>query len=249
MPFLRFFTSTVGLKVITGVTGFILAAFLLVHMLGNLQVFLGPEAINQYAWLLKYSPEVLWLFRFVLLAAVFLHIFSVITLARRNRAAKPEGYDVANPNKASVASRTMMISGILVLAFIVFHILHFTTWTIFPSYADMIEHMPGGWERHDVYAMIISGFSIPWVVAVYVIAMALVSFHLSHGVASMFRSLGLMNGLWRPLQERIAIVYALIIFCGMSIIPLAIIAGFGHHDEVEHVAQVETATPDHQENH
>lgn len=227
MPLLNFFKTNVGLKVVMGFTGLLLVLFLLGHMLGNLQVFLGQDTINTYAELLKASPELLWLVRFGLLAAVFAHIISAITLARRNRAAKPEGYDVSNSNKASWASRYMMVSGLLVLAFIVFHILHFTTWTIFPEYATMHQHMPNGGERHDVYQMLIDGFSIWWVVVIYVVAMALISIHVSHGVASMFRSLGLMNGIWRSMQERLSIVYAMVIFCGMSIIPLAIFGGFG----------------------
>lgn len=246
-PLLKFFKSTVGLKVVMGVTGLLLAAFVLVHMLGNLQVFLGENAINAYGALLHASHEVLWGFRIGLLVVVVLHIASAIELAKRNRAARPRGYDVTNPNKASFASRYMMVSGLIVLAFIIFHILHFTTWTIFPEYADMIQHGEPYGERHNIFEMMVSGFSIPWVVGIYVVGMALVSIHLSHGVASLFRSIGLMNNIWRPVEERLSMIYAIVIFCGMTIIPLAILAGFGRAEaENVSVAQVETQHPEEQ---
>lgn len=198
--------------------------FVVIHMLGNLQIFVDRETINHYAWLLKLSPEVLWLFRLALLAFLVAHAGAAIELTRRNRAAKPVGNAVAHANGASPAALTMMVTGLLVLAFIVFHILHFTTFTIYPAYAQMVYEAGFG-ERHDVYRMVATAFQKPWLVGLYVAGMALVGFHLSHGISSMFRSLGFTNEVWRRPQEIFAMAAASVIFVGMSSVPVGCFVG------------------------
>jgi succinate dehydrogenase / fumarate reductase, cytochrome b subunit len=221
MPFLKFLRSTLGLKIIMGATGVLLFAFIVGHMLGNLQIFIGRDAINGYASFLKSKPELLWPVRIGLLIVVLLHIASAIVLTLRNRAARPIGYNEPKTVGATWASRTMMISGSIVLVFIVFHLLHFTVGFIKPEYFALEEN-----GRHDVYGMMIRGFQVPWISAFYIVSVGLLCFHLSHGLSSMFRSLGLTEPAWQRPQELFAVTFAAIIFAGMSIIPTAVLMGF-----------------------
>jgi succinate dehydrogenase / fumarate reductase cytochrome b subunit len=217
---LRFFHSTVGLKFVMAVTGALLFLFLIAHMTGNWLIFAGSDAMNSYAFFLKSKPAVLWGFRLGLLVVVALHIYSAITLTIRNRAARPRDYEQKDAAGASLASRTMMVSGIIVLAFIIFHLLHFTVGWIQPEYFALRDE-----ERHDVFGMVVNGFRVPWVAGIYIGSMALVGFHLSHGLMSMFRSLGLSSPAYRRAQELFAMVFAAFIFVGMAVIPAAIVFG------------------------
>ena len=226
MPLIKFLRSTVGLKIIMGLTGAALFAFTVIHMVGNLQIFLGQEALNNYAQMLHASDEVIWGFRLGLGAVAALHIICAIALTIRNRAARgSEAYAEYAAPGASLASRTMAVSGVIVAAFIVFHLLHFTTQTIDPSFKELTEIHKGA-ERHDVYAMVIKGFSVPWVSAFYIISVALLSFHLSHGIASCFRSMGLTNPAYREVQEWFGLAFAIIIFVGMAAVPASVLLGF-----------------------
>lgn len=222
MAIVKFFQSTVGKKVIMGFTGFVLFGFVIVHMLGNLQMFLGPDDINGYAKILKASPELLWAFRLGLLTMVALHIYSGVSLARLNRAARPVGYDVGGPVGASVASRTMIWSGLIIFGFIVFHILHFTAGKVYPEYFHKLDDQ----SRYDVYYMVVMGFSHWWVSALYIISMALLCLHLNHGVSAMFHSLGLRTPAYAQLQDYFAQAISWIIFLGMSSIPLGVTLGW-----------------------
>lgn len=217
-------TSSIGKKIIMGVTGFALVAFVFVHMAGNLQIFLGQEALNNYAHMLKAVPEILWAFRLGLLAMVVLHIAAAAGLVMENRAARPLGY-VAEKNAASYASRTMIWSGFIVLSFIVYHLLHFTVQATDPEYRDMkapLEHLDGKLVP-DVYHMVIAGFSAPWVSAFYILSVGLLCLHMSHGVQSMFQSLGLRNKRSAPFLDTFSAAYAVLIFLGMSAVPVAVL--------------------------
>jgi succinate dehydrogenase / fumarate reductase cytochrome b subunit len=224
MRFLRFFKTSIGLKIIMAVTGLGLFGFAMVHMLGNLQVFLGPESLNGYAKLLHAEPAILWIFRLALLGMVFLHVVAAIQLTVLNKAARPQNYGEYHPVKATLASRTMIYSGSIVLAFIVFHILHFTTKDIFSEYKDYTTVLKGD-EVHDVYRMVVTGFSVPWVSAFYVVSVALLCWHLSHGLSSLFRSLGLSSPAWSPVQELFAKGASVILFLGMASVPVSILLG------------------------
>jgi succinate dehydrogenase / fumarate reductase cytochrome b subunit len=228
MLFRRLFDSTVGLKVIMGVTGAALFGFVFIHMVGNLQLFAGAEVLNRYAVMLRTSEELLWAFRLGLLAMVVLHVFAAVKLTALNRAARPVGYAGAiAPVDASVASRTMIISGLVVFAFIVFHILHFTTRDIFPEYKTYqtmeVEHH--GKPAHDVYRMVVESFQIPWVSLGYIVCVGLLAWHLSHGVMSMFRSMGLCTSAHAGWQKLAATGFSWIIFLGMSAVPASILLG------------------------
>ncbi len=232
MSLLNFFRTTIGLKIIMGLTGIAMFGFVLGHMVGNWQMFLGPEVINAYAEFLHNNIELVWGVRLGLIAVIVLHIWAAVTLSAKNRAAKVEKYATGTPYKASVASRTMMYTGIVLLAFIVFHLFHFTIRDIpglsYPEH-EYREALPDGSSRFDVYKMMINGFSVWWVSAIYIIGMACLGFHLSHGFSSAFRSLGLMNESYRKLEEYAAAGLAALIFVGFSSMPFMVAIGAVGH--------------------
>ncbi len=223
------FHSTLGRKYLMALTGAGLFGFALVHMLGNLQVFLGPEAINRYAHFLQSNKELLWPARLGLLAMVALHIWSAVKLSAENKAARPVGYlnDPA-PAAASYASRTMLMSGLIVAAFIIYHLLHFTmkvevvnlTGRDFDS-LHVLDN--SGHSIHDVHQMLVIGFQQPVVVLFYVIAVGLLCLHLSHGLSAMFQSLGLRNKAWWPTLEQSAKAASLLLFLGYIAVPVAVL--------------------------
>jgi succinate dehydrogenase / fumarate reductase cytochrome b subunit len=219
------FKSSLGKKFVMAATGALLFLFVIGHLLGNLQIFLGPEAINRYGHFLQSNVELLWPVRLALLGIVLLHIWSAAKVSRENQAARPVGYagDPAPP-AASYASRTMLMSGLIVAAFILYHLLHYTvqvkainlTGTDFRTLHD-------DQGRHDVYAMMVLGFRQPMVSGFYAVAMALLCLHLSHGVYAMFQSLGLKVGGCPCLPKCLAKWSAILIFLGYVSIPLAIL--------------------------
>lgn len=219
-----FITSSIGRKYIVAITGLLLVAFVIIHMVGNLQMFGSPDKINAYAVLLKSNLLVLWGFRLGLLACAALHIYFAISLWKENKSAKKIAYSDGKVYKASLASRTMAVSGLIVLAFIIFHLLHFTTLTIYPGYADLETELNGKYV-HDVYTMVVEGFSVWWISAFYIIGVGLLSLHLSHGISSVFQSLGLKDKKNECFFNAIAKIVALILFLGFASIPTAVLAG------------------------
>lgn len=218
----RLFQSTLGKKYIMAVTGFLLFGFVLVHLLGNLQLFSGAEAINRYAELLRAEPALLWAARVGLLVIVILHIVTAIQLVLRNRAARPQKYAGGkDPVGASVTSRTAAISGTVILAFIIFHLLHYTLGVINPDYLSY--HDAQG--RHDVFRMVVHGFSNPFIAGFYLVSMALLCAHLSHGLGAMFQSLGFRNGAYDKVIDRLAKLGAAVIFLGNCAIVLSVLLG------------------------
>jgi succinate dehydrogenase / fumarate reductase cytochrome b subunit len=208
-----FWQSSVGKKAVMAVTGLILVAYLITHVLANLLVFSGPERINRYAQLLHSSGAALWGARLILLAALILHIIAATQLAIRSRAARPEPYAGGrDPQVSTVAARTIRWGGALILLFLIYHILHFTTGTAHPDFVELNPH-------HNVS----TGFRNPLVAAVYLLAMLAVGLHLYHGVWSSGRSLGLSQPSPRPLHRRVALVLAVFVWLGFTAI---VIAGF-----------------------
>src|SRR5438045_3305613 len=171
----QFYGTTVGKKVVMGVTGLIGIGFVILHSLGNLLVFRGPAALNSYSHFLKSSGELLWALRILLIVAVVLHVIAAVQLTRQSRAARPIGYVKHDPQAATIASRTMRWGGALLLLFIVVHILHFTTGTIRPG---------ASFSHQDVYANVVTSFRVWWVTLFYVVAMVALGFHLFHGARS-----------------------------------------------------------------
>lgn len=206
---------------IVAVTGVILVLFVIGHLLGNLQIFLGPEWINSYAQHLRDLGGFLWAIRLFLLIAVLLHIYYTIRLAIENRRARGS-YREREPVKASFASRHMAMSGLIILAFIFYHLAHFTVRVTDPRFA-LLKADP--LNRYDVYSMMVYGFQNVIVSAFYVLAMFLLALHLSHGASSFFQSLGLNDKKLTPRLARIGRVVAWLIFIGYTSIPVAVLLG------------------------
>ncbi|HEX2250767.1 MAG TPA: succinate dehydrogenase cytochrome b subunit [Gemmatimonadales bacterium] len=210
-----FWNSSVGKKAIMAVTGVIMVAYLITHVLANLLVFQGPANINAYSAFLHGTGGALWVARLVLLAALVLHVVAAVQLARRRFEARPERYAGGrDPQVSTWASRTIRWGGGLILLFLVYHILHFTVGTAHPNFV-------AGNPYHNVA----TGFGDLAVVIIYLIAMAAVGLHLYHGVWSSGRSLGLSPPSPRPLRRQIAVVLALLIWLGFTVIPIAVYAG------------------------
>jgi succinate dehydrogenase / fumarate reductase cytochrome b subunit len=216
----RAYRSSLGKKYIMAITGLLLFLFVIVHMLGNLQVYIGQDAMNTYAALLKSRPGLLWTFRVGLFIVAVLHIVTALQLAAENRAARPERYAEGKPI-ASFASRTILVSGLVVFAFIVYHLMHFTLGVTNPDFLTIEDAS----HRHDVYRMVVEGFSDPWVSGFYIISMGLLCLHLSHGVSSLFQSLGIRRRSTLGAFNRFAQISAVLIFIGNVSIPISILAG------------------------
>jgi succinate dehydrogenase / fumarate reductase cytochrome b subunit len=206
--------STVGKKALMAVTGLVLFLYVLFHMLGNLQVFSGPERINAYARLLRVSPLLLAVVRLVLLAALGVHVVAGVQLYFRARRARPVAYAEYRPGASSTASRTMIWSGILILAFVIYHLLDLTVGVIHPDFRE-----------GDVYHNVVVRFGQLSGVLAYLIAMVGLGFHLWHGVYSMFQSLGISSRRLTPAVQRFAAAMAVILALGFSSIPLAVLVG------------------------
>lgn len=221
------FTSSLGRKFIMGLTGLALFGFVIGHLAGNLLIFFGADSINAYGAFLKSTGKLLWGARIGLIVAVALHIWTGISLAMENREARPVQYANPDPPEAGFGSRYMAQSGLVVLAFIIYHLLHFTflaqwvngTGQDFGAFMD-------DQGRHDIYKMLVIGLNQPLVCLFYLIAVGLLSVHLSHGVMAMFQSLGLRTKGWAELIARASKLIAILIFVGYASIPLAVIFRF-----------------------
>ena len=221
------FASSLGKKYLMALSGFVLIGFVFVHMAGNLQILMGQEKINAYAHTLQSLPlPLLWGSRLFLLLAVVVHAVTAYQLVKENRAARPNRNDIEKTQRAGIASLKMGLTGSILLAFIVFHLLHFTTRTIYPEYSEMLTTIgsPDSNEIHDVYSMVLAGFQHTWVSVFYVVAMFLLCGHLAHGVSSAFQSLGLRTENWRVKLDLLAKAYAWVIFIGFSIVPILVLA-------------------------
>jgi succinate dehydrogenase / fumarate reductase cytochrome b subunit len=231
IPLCAFFKSSIGRKIIVAVTGLVLVFFLAGHLTGNLLIYAGREAFNDYA---QFLHEVLhgagvWIARAVLLACFAVHVWFTILLTRENKSARPK-YAHQATVQAKKSSLIMIWSGLTILAFVIFHLLHFTVkaGTDYASFVDPAYLAETGEERHDAWRMVIVGFNHPLVVAFYVIAMTLLCSHLAHGVASIFQTLGLRTKKTAGAIDVLTKGYAAVIYLGFISIPLAILLfGFG----------------------
>jgi succinate dehydrogenase / fumarate reductase cytochrome b subunit len=237
----RLLGSTLGKKYIMALTGLGMVFFVTGHMIGNLQLFLGPEALNRYAAFLQGLGELLWVIRLSLLGMIGLHIWAALSLSVENRAARPVEYGHGKaPFGSSLASRTMLAGGGIIALFVVFHILHYTACVKAVNFtgidfAHLDFTMKDGRVVHDVYAMVIYGFSVWHVSLFYIIAVGFLSLHLSHGISSMFQSIGLRTHAWWPAISNGAKIWAVVLFLGYIVVPAGVMAGFGksHLDGVK----------------
>lgn len=220
--------SSLGKKYLMAISGCALFIFVIGHMLGNLQIFLGPEAINRYAHFLQSTPEILWAERLGLLALVIIHIVTAVQLSRENKAARPVPYARTEYVAATYASRTMLMSGIIVAVFIAYHLFHFTAQTTAMNLTGQdFAHFHDAEGRHDVFKMMVVGFRQPLVSAFYILGMALLCLHLRHGAQAWFQSLGWRKDAYAVALDRFAVISAIVIFIGNISMPVAILLGFG----------------------
>lgn len=221
-----YWSSSIGKKLIVAITGIVLVLFLAGHLIGNLVVFLGPAPFNEYAYFLHHMLHGagIWVFRIVMLVMLAAHVIATIALTRQNRAAR-KGYECQTTIQASRASRTMILSGLTILAFVVYHLLHFTVRDGNNDYNNpaLYTYLLDGKPVHNAWKMVVDGFSVPLVTAFYVIAMTLLCSHLMHGVASIFQTLGLRSRKTEGFIKQLSIGYALFIWLGFISIPLAIL--------------------------
>ncbi|MBV6498188.1 MAG: hypothetical protein CJBNEKGG_00404 [Prosthecobacter sp.] len=226
----RFYASSIGKKILVALTGAALVLFVLGHMIGNLLVFAGPEAINEYGHMLQTALHGggVWIARLGLLAAVAIHIIATIQLTRQNRAARNDAYGQHKAQVSSKASHTMIWSGLTLLAFIVYHLLHFTVRAGNGFNGAAYKTELHGETVHNVYKMVIDGFSWAPASLFYIIAMVLLYSHLSHGVSSLFQTLGLTTHRTAPVFKALGHAYATLILVGNCSIPVAIwLFGYG----------------------
>lgn len=234
-------------------SGVVLVGFVMGHMLGNLQIFLGAEVINAYAYKLHYQlpTAALWGIRLFLLACIAIHVWAAVSLTLDNRKARPENYADNKTVQATYSARTMRVSGVILLAFIFFHIAHYTARVVpgmeyneaiaiasgdgmAESYPTKVPLVKKGEpvvkegeiiKTFNVNDMMIAGFKVWWVSAFYIVATGLLCMHLAHGVSSMFQTIGFRNADWRKRLDFIALGYGWIVFIGFAVIPLAAMTG------------------------
>lgn len=226
--FRNLFCSSLGKKYLMATSGAVMVLFVIGHLVGNLQVFLGPEAINRYGNFLQSSSEVLWPVRIILIAFIVLHIWAASKLSLENRAARPMTYVKWQPTAANYASRTMFMSGVIVAVFIVYHLLHFTamvkavnlTGQNFDAKPEFFDSQ----GRHDIYKMMVIGFRQPIVSAFYIVGVGLLCLHLSHGISAMFQSMGWKKRSYGQCLDRASRWFSALLFLGYISIPISILA-------------------------
>ncbi len=214
---ITFYGSTVGKKAVMAVTGLVGFGYLVGHMAGNLLVFAGPAAINAYADFLHHSPVLLWGTRAVLTVSIILHLHCAFTLWGRNNDARPRSYYQRKDLATNYAALTMRYGGVLLLAFIIYHILHLT-W-------GMTGHIGYEFEPGNVYNNVVLGFMHPAVAGFYIVAMCALGLHLYHGIWSLTQSLGLDHPKYNSLRQQAAIVGTLVVVLGMVSIPISVQTG------------------------
>ena len=210
----NFYRSTIGKKVVMAVTGLIGVGFVCGHLLGNLLVFKGPEAINSWGELLKSNTALLWTVRVTLLTVLTLHVSAAYSLTMLNRRARPADYDRQVRQSSTLSALTLRVGGVILLAFIVFHLLQFTTGTVHPAFSPT-----------DVYGNMVIGFGSVAVVGFYLLAMASLGLHLHDGLWSFFQTMGWNHPHLNPARRRLALFLAIVVGAGFSVIPLAVAFG------------------------
>lgn len=224
-PIAVFWNSLIGQKVVMAITGAVLVLFVVMHMIGNLKILSGPENINAYAVFLREvgRPELdygqlLWIVRIVLLVCVILHVTAVVRLTRMNMAARPTGYIVKKNIQTTIAAQTMRWGGVLLLAFVIFHLLHLT--------AGAVGFQPGQFRHLAVYQNVIAGFS-SWPIALfYIVAMGALAMHLYHGIWSAFQTLGFNTSRNTRALKAVCRLFALLVFAGFVSVPVSVLAGW-----------------------
>lgn len=224
MWIIQFLTSSIGRKLIMSLTGLFLTSFLIVHLIGNIQLLFpdGGEAFNTYAYMMTHNPIIKFI-SFGLYFFIVLHAVQGILLAKSNLAAKGSKYAVSTNENASWASKNMALLGILILAFLLIHMGDFWYKMKFTEELDVVTSYAGyEFGVKDLYQQVRTSFSQLWIVIVYLIGLGALSFHLLHGFESAFQTIGLRHKKYTPLIKGIGIAYALLVPIGFAIIPIII---------------------------
>lgn len=216
------FQSSIGKKLLMAVTGLVLVGFVTGHLVGNLQIFLPPAKINTYGHMLESLGAGLWAIRLFLLACVAIHLWLAFKLTAENRAARPQGYGVEHTNRATLASRVMLRSGIVVLVFLVYHLGHFTLRVQHPEWSEHTFRLADNTMVRDVYRMTVQGFNSAGISCFYLLGVGLLAYHLNHGLVSMCQTLGLKNERWTTGLERASAAFCWLYFLGNAAIPLSV---------------------------
>lgn len=216
----RFWIVTIGKKVLMAVSGVVMVGFVTGHMIGNLQLFIGQEQLNKYAAFLQGLGELLWLIRAFLFIWFALHIINGIRLWWENKQARPVDYKYKSHVQTTLSSRFMIWTGLAIFTFVVYHLLHFTFIATNPIYDTLTWH-----GHRDVYSMMIMGFRNPVISAIYIVAMAFLAIHLRHAVNSMFQTMGWNDSEVQPKLDKLALIYAWVVFLGYSAMPVGVLAG------------------------
>jgi succinate dehydrogenase / fumarate reductase cytochrome b subunit len=226
-PVVVLWSTMVGKKVVMAVTGVILVGFVIAHMLGNLKIFFGQEAIDAYAHFLREMGEplfpysvLLWIARIMLLTSAVLHIVAAFELTLMNWTARSHDYDTKKSIAGTIASLTMRWSGVILAVFVVYHLLHLT--------AGYVGFKPGEFHHLAVFDNVIAAFSVWYVSAFYVVAMAALCLHLDHGIWSMFQTLGLNDARSTSVLRILSRGVALVVFVGFIVVPIGVVGGWIH---------------------
>lgn len=227
---LKALTSTLSLKIAMAVTGLLGAGFVLFHMAGNLQVFLGRDAYNDYAEFMQGLGALKWLARLGLLTILVVHVATAVMLVQRNQRARPEGYAMLKQRETSLAGLYMAELGFVLLLFIVYHIAHFTLGYVHSDFGGIdyyaLQQTTEEGTRRDLYTHFIASFRQPSIAIIYIVANIALAAHLAHGATSMFKTVGLAVGRWRVPFEVVGPAFGVIVGLGNISMPLAIWAGF-----------------------
>jgi succinate dehydrogenase / fumarate reductase cytochrome b subunit len=235
-----FFSSSIGRKIIMAVTGVILIGFVIGHLVGNLQIFQEPDHINGYAQFLHQLGPLLWIARIVLIVSVVLHIWAATVLTLENKKARGTDYGFKHTIRATFASRAMRWTGYIVLAFLIYHLAHFTLGAAqTATYKENLKHytmhedyrvagflvVKAGTEVLDVHSMVILGFQDTIVALFYIVAVGLLSLHLLHGIDSLFQTLGLRSEKWSGALRKVAVLFCAAYFFFNLMIPASVLLG------------------------
>ncbi len=231
-----YLTSSVGSKILVALTGLGLSTFVVFHMIGNLKIFGGPDAINAYAYFLKHELGVLlWLARAGLLGIFLIHLYLAVRLQTNASSARPVPYMFQKPAQASLSSQTMLLTGVVIGMFTLFHLAHYTFAWVHAAdlgngrhipYLDLMQELPDGTKRHDVYSMMVAGFRTPWIAILYIVSQFFLAVHLSHGVQSSLRTLGLVGKRFLPVAQGLGYTVAAVVLVGNLAIVVAVWSGY-----------------------
>jgi succinate dehydrogenase / fumarate reductase cytochrome b subunit len=215
-------------KAVVAISGLLFVLFLIGHLGGNLLLYTGPMAFNKYAQGLKDLGPLLWVLRIVMIMSLVLHVTFTIRLRQRNSLARPVEYTKKSPVASTLYSRSMMYTGLTILAFVIFHLAHFTWGKIQPEHYTGTWMLPDGRTTHDVYKMTIAGFKVAWISIIYILCVSMVMMHLQHAIQSAVQTLGFRHPRYTPMVLKAGAAIATVLWLGFISIPISVMSGIVH---------------------